>query len=636
MRLKISLLFLTLSFAVLALCGVVVRQMAAAEQAATTTDTLLRATNAAALTLANALEAQQRDLTTLANTLGSAAELDLNNPPALQALLASHLRDGVAWLAVLDAEGRILATTTQIALGENASSSAWFQRSAQTPFASDQHALAWPATSTAGADGMPWGVLMAAPFPLPGSAQPADAQAPPAAAAQEAKPASGRAVLMLGNAWRTSVRDQLLRSPADAAWAGQVRVLLSTQSGLPLTPADVAPIPPVQPGQCGLRKATLSGAFMQCTASVTGRNEAQNLGWLVTLQLPETVLVAGMQAFDRQLILVCGLAALALALAGWWLAGRITRPMHAMVTAANHMALGERKPELTSDLPGSGPLGLSLNRLLTSLRQSEAEWVRTQLSLETRVEERTRELEKAVTELQEANTDLDRFASMVSHDLLAPVRAMRTFSELLLLDYADQLPPEAKRLLTRVDQAGQDMSNLVNALHALSKLGHKPLQVVPADIQAVVEQTLRAHVPERRLETITVQPLPPCPCDPAMLRVVFDNLIGNAVKYSQRQAAPQIVVGGQDEGERCVYWVADNGAGFDPAYAHRLFQIFQRLHSQREYPGTGVGLATVARVVHRHGGKVWAEGTPNEGATFYFSLPKQATSAPAPVTPASV
>ena len=632
MRLKISLLFATLAIGVLLLCSVVVRQLVASDQTVQATDTLLRATHNAALSLSNALEAKQRELGALAHVLGSATEADLGHPPALQALLAPHLRDGVAWLAVLGAQGQILASTTPIALGDNASAAVWFQRSAQTPFASDQHALAWPAPSPAGADSQPWGVLLAAPFP--NRAGVTEESVTPTN--QQATPANGRVVLMLNDAWRTAVRDGIVRSPANAPWANQVRVLLSTQSGQPLTPDDVAPIPPVQPGQCGLRQATLSGSFMQCTATVAGRGETQSLAWQVSLQLPAVALTARMTAFDRQWLLVVGLAALALALAGWWLAGRITRPMKAMVTAANHMALGERRLELTADLPENGPLGLSLNRLLTSLRQSEAEWVRTQLSLEARVEERTRELEKAVTELQEANTDLDRFASMVSHDLLAPVRAMRTFSELLLLDYADQLPPEAKRLLTRVDQAGQDMSNLVNALHALSKLGHKPLQVVATDIQSVVEQTLRAHVPEWQLDTISVQTLPPCPCDPAMLRVVFDNLIGNAVKYSQRQTPPQIVVGGQDEGERCVYWVADNGAGFDPAYAHRLFQIFQRLHSQRDYPGTGVGLATVARVVHRHGGKVWAEGTPNEGATFYFSLPKQASVAPSPVTPASV
>lgn len=631
MRLKISLLFTALSFGVLLLCSLVVRQMVAAEHAATTTDILLRATNTAALSLSTALENQQRDLSALANALGNATELDLDSPPTLQAMLASHLHDGVAWLAVLGPQGQILASTTPVALDENVSEAVWFQRSAHNPFASDQHALAWPAPSATSADGQPWGVLMAAPFADKTLATGGEATP----ARQAAKPANGRVVVMLGDGWRTALRDGIVRSPANAPWANQVRVLLSTQSGQPLTPADVAPIPPVQPGQCGLRQATLSGTFMQCTAVVTGRSETQSLAWQVSLQVPEAVLTARMPAFYRQWLLVVGMAALALALAGWWLAGRITRPMKAMVTAANHMALGERRLELTADLPASGPLGLSLNRLLSSLRQSEAEWVRTQLSLETRVEERTRELEKAVAELQEANTDLDRFASMVSHDLLAPVRAMRTFSELLLLDYADQLPPEAKRLLTRVDQAGQDMSNLVNALHALSKLGHKPLQVVPTDIQAVVDQTLRAHVPQWPVEHISVQTLPPCPCDPAMLRVVLDNLIGNAVKYSQRQTPPQIVIGGQDEGEHCVYWVADNGAGFDPAYAHRLFQIFQRLHSQREYPGTGVGLATVARVVHRHGGKVWAEGTPNEGATFYFSLPKQAASAPATVTPAS-
>lgn len=631
MRIKIALLFATLSIGVLLLCSVLIRQMVAAEAAETTTNTLLRATNSAAVRISNALAVQQRDVSVLANALGNATEMGLHHTPALQDLLASHLREGVAWLAVLGAEGQILASTTPIALGENAASATWFQRSAQAPFVSDQHALEWPASPPTGGNGNPWGVLLAAPFPDKTSM----GGDPATPSSQNTRSANGRVVVMLGDAWRTTLREGIVGSPANAPFASQLSVLLSTQSGQPLTPADVAPTPPVQPGQCGLRQAAPVSTFMQCTANVTGRGDTQSLAWQVSLQVPESVLTVKMRDFDRRIMLVVGLASLALAMAGWWLAGRITRPMKVMATAANHMALGERRLELTANLPGSGQLGLSLNRLLTSLRQSEAEWVRTQLNLEARVEERTRELEKAVTELQEANTDLDRFASMVSHDLLAPVRAMRTFSELLLLDYAEQLPPEAKRLLTRVDQAGQDMSNLVNALHALSKLGHKPLQVVPTDIQAVVENTLRAHVPEWQLDTISVQTLPPCPCDPAMLRVVFDNLIGNAVKYSQHQSPAQIVVGGQDEGERCVYWVADNGAGFDPAYAHRLFQIFQRLHSQRDYPGTGVGLATVARVIHRHGGQVWAEGTPNEGATFYFSLPKKSSSVGPTVTPTS-
>lgn len=618
MRFKISLLFVTLTVAILLAGGWVVRHLVAAELATATTETLRRAASAAALTMDVALEARQRDMTALASAIGASSLLTASDQAPLQNWLAAYKQAGFIWLAVVDPQGRVVASTGQALEGDNMSTAVWFQRGLQGHYTSDQHALTWPAAGLA--DGVPWGVLMATPLP-PLSA--------PATAPVADSPNAGVLVAMLGDVWRKELRDTLVQMQPTMAGTDQPSLWLRTRTGTPLTQRDQTLAPPVEPGQCGLRSG------WQCTATSPARTNFAGLGWQATLQLPETAVTAGMVAFDRQLVLTGALSALALALAGWWLAGRISRPVGAMADVADRMANGERQLTLTDGPHVTGQLGLSLTRLLTSLRQNEAEWVHTQLALETRVEERNRELEKAVTELQEANTDLDRFASMVSHDLLAPVRAMRTFSELLLMDYADQLPPEAKRLLTRVDQAGQDMSNLVNALHALSKLGHKPLQVVPTEVQAVVAQTLHAHTPEWNTATVAVQPLPDCPCDPAMLRVVFDNLIGNAIKYSQRQAQPQIVVGGQEESDRCVYWVADNGAGFDPAYAHRLFQIFQRLHSQREYPGTGVGLATVARIVHRHGGKVWAEGAPNEGATFFFSLPKGPTTMALPVTPAS-
>lgn len=625
MRLKITLLFFSLTLALLLAGGLAARHVVATERTHHATEVLRQSAGTMATSLAANLQARQRDLAALAAAIGASPAKLGSDPGPLTSWLAAYQPAGFAWLALVDSDGRVIASTGQALEGDNLSSAIWFQRGQTGVYTSDQHALAWPAPALE--KGVPWGVLVALPL------TPAQTDAPPATPLAADTPKSAVLVGMLGEAWLQSAHDSLL--PLRPTW-GHVKpdLLLRTRVGTPWLPNASGMASPVEAGQCGWRLGASEEA-RQCTVANLGDDGVPGLGWQVTLALPASAMAAHQAAFDRQLALAAVLAALAMAGACWWLAGLATGPMRAMTRVTDRMAQGDRQLTLTEGPHSDSPLGLSLGRLLASLRQNEADWVRTQLALETRVEDRTRALEKAVAELQEANTDLDRFASMVSHDLLAPVRAMRTFSELLLMDYADQLPEEARRLLTRVDQAGQDMSNLVNALHALSKLGHKPLQVVPTDVQAVATQTVQAHTPEWNTATVTVQALPPCPCDPGMIRVVFDNLIGNAVKYSQKQPQPQIVVGGQEEDERCVYWVADNGAGFDPAYAHRLFQIFQRLHSQREYPGTGVGLATVARIVHRHGGKVWAEGAPNEGATFYFSLPKVASEPLLPVTSAS-
>lgn len=613
MRFKLSLLFFSLSLVALLIGGVVVRFWIIEFQDQALTDTMRRGAQLGALTVDAAIASRQRELASVAAGLTDTKAVTAQDGRSLQNTLAGLKRSGFAWAAVVDQNGQVLASSlTAPASSPVPSQTTWLLRGQQGAFVSDQFQADWPAEPVPGAGAAAWGVLLATPVSGVASG-PSDSETQP-------KPAV--LVAMLAAPWRESLQKALQPLANAAALGSAPTVAVWTPRGTPVFGGGSPPNIALTTGQCGVVNARL-----RCLATGPARLDFPGLGWQVVLEIPESLAASAVADFDRRLGTLGGALALLLAVGAWWLADRVSRPVLAAKRLATRMATGDRDPNLPSATKVTGPLGAALGQLLTGLRQQEAEWVRTQMDLETRVADRARELERAVVELQEANTDLDRFTSMVSHDLLAPVRAMRTFSELLLMDYADQLPEEARRLLNRVDQAGQDMSSLVNALHALAKLGNKPLQVADTDMRGVVMQAIRAHTPEWNAETIDVGPLPHCTCDPAMVRVVFDNLIGNAVKYSHRQPVPHITVSGQDEAERCVYWVSDNGAGFDPAYAHRLFQIFQRLHSQREYPGTGVGLATVARIVHRHGGKVWAEGTPNEGATFYFSLPKRAVGA---------
>jgi light-regulated signal transduction histidine kinase (bacteriophytochrome) len=209
----------------------------------------------------------------------------------------------------------------------------------------------------------------------------------------------------------------------------------------------------------------------------------------------------------------------------------------------------------------------------------------------------------------------------VSHDLRSPLRAIDGFSRMLEEDYGESLDDEGRRLLGVVRDGARKMAQLIEDLLAFSKFSRKALNPVRVDMQALageVAAELTAAAPHARLE---LGRLPEAYGDPALLRQVWVNLLSNAFKYAGRREAPLVEVGSHgEEGER-AYWVRDNGVGFDPRYVEKLFGVFQRLHGEAEFPGTGVGLAIVRRVVMRHGGRVWAEGALERGATFYFSLP---------------
>jgi light-regulated signal transduction histidine kinase (bacteriophytochrome) len=221
--------------------------------------------------------------------------------------------------------------------------------------------------------------------------------------------------------------------------------------------------------------------------------------------------------------------------------------------------------------------------------------------------------------LVRANKELDSFSYSVSHDLRAPLRAVNGYAQILEEDYASRVDDEGRRLIGRVRSSGERMGQLIDDLLEFSRLARQEPVRSRIDM-AELAREVAAEVGAGPA-AIEIAPLPHALGDRSLLRQVWANLIGNAVKYSGKSERPRVQVGGRSEAAQNVYWVRDNGTGFDMRYADKLFRVFQRLHRADEFPGTGVGLAIVQRVVDRHGGRVWAEGVPREGACFYFSLP---------------
>lgn len=247
--------------------------------------------------------------------------------------------------------------------------------------------------------------------------------------------------------------------------------------------------------------------------------------------------------------------------------------------------------------------------MVDELRQRNAE-------LEELLAERTAQLETT-------RKELETFSFSVSHDLRAPLRSIDGFARMLLERHSLTLDPEGIRLLHVVRSEARRMSQLMEDILAFSRVSRQDIDASLVDMTELARctfQQLREAATDSKA-TLQLTALPDGCGDRSMLRQVLVNLIGNALKFSGRHPAPVIEVTGRQDDTQVVYCVKDNGVGFDPRYAHRLFGVFQRLHSQNEFEGTGIGLALVQRIIHRHGGSVWAEGAPNAGASFYFSLP---------------
>lgn len=249
-------------------------------------------------------------------------------------------------------------------------------------------------------------------------------------------------------------------------------------------------------------------------------------------------------------------------------------------------------------------------------------------SLETKVEERTAALKAREAQLQTSNRELEAFAYSVSHDLRAPLRAISGFSEALIEDYGTAFDAEAELYFTRIQKNILRMEQLIADLLTLSRVARATIRLRRVNLSALAEELihdLQAAEPERQVE-VEILPDITVFADETLMRVVLSNLLQNAWKFTSRRTTARIEFGTTDrEGQR-IYWIRDDGAGFDMTYARKLFGVFQRLHSAHEFAGTGIGLATVQRAIHRHGGTIWAEGAVEQGAAFYFTVPGAAVS----------
>jgi PAS domain S-box-containing protein len=267
------------------------------------------------------------------------------------------------------------------------------------------------------------------------------------------------------------------------------------------------------------------------------------------------------------------------------------------------------------DRNGAVSGGVVAFRDVTQRRADEREIRKLNQELEERVAQRTAQLEVA-------NHELEAFTYSVSHDLRAPLRHIGGFSRILMEDFGPGMPPEAQNHLKRIEDGAHRMGQLVDELLNLARVGRHALHLQATRLNSVIEEVVSLLQPEAEGRAVTwkIADLSPAECDPILIKQVFQNLIANALKFTRARERAIIEISQRQENGEMVIAVSDNGVGFNMKYQDKLFGVFQRLHRAEDFEGTGIGLATVKRIVHKHGGRVWAEAEVEKGATFYFTL----------------
>lgn len=504
-------------------------------------------------------------------------------PDAWQARFESLQRaTPYSWIGLASPAGEVLASTGGLLQGRSVAQRPWFQQGARGPMVGDVHEA----------------VLLASLLPPLDSGEPrrfVDVAAP-------VREADGRLQAVIGAhlSWEWAEarrREALARVPAGRQGVNIVLVDRAgkTLLGPPATPS-YGPMPhgvQVWSGADGQRHLAAASPSLP-------REDYPGMGWVVVVRQPLSLALAAAEDLQRRVWLLGLLGATLFGIGGWWLAGRLTEPLRDLARQAQASGAGVSAADEVQQLAAS------LGSLLTRLQSAND-------TLESRVVERTESL-------QRANEDLREFTRSVSHDLRGPLASIAMVLRQTLTQHSSLEPP-VRHTLEVVATEAERLRHLSEELLTLAMVEQRDLVSEKVAHQALVREVLHG-LPVTAAAQVEVGPLPELSGDALMLRQVWVNLLSNALKFSARVQAPCVQVHAQPQGQEIVFSVHDNGAGFDPAQSARLFGVFQRLHPPSQFPGTGVGLSIVRRVVHRHGGRVWAESRPGQGATFFFALPQ--------------
>lgn len=369
-----------------------------------------------------------------------------------------------------------------------------------------------------------------------------------------------------------------------------------------------------------LRSGETEGVGLDGVSRFYAVTPVEGVEWSVVVGIPSDSVYSRVRAILIRNILMGTVSLLAVIGFALFVASRIEKPIKELAFVAQDVKKGNFR--IRAGLEGAPEIvevAEEFNAMLDVRLRAEEKLMELSEVLESRVKERTMQLEAA-------NAELESFAYSVSHDLRTPLRAIDGFSHILQDEYGGKFDAEGQRLLKVVWDNAQRMGQLIDDILQFSRTGRLELEIAGIDMESMARSVLdelRLAIPADNLQ-VEIGHLPRAKGDRAMLHQVFANLLSNAIKFSRTNKAPVIKVGGSIKENEAVYFVADNGVGFDMQYVDKLFGVFQRLHSVNEFEGTGIGLAIVKRIVERHGGRVWAEGKVGSGSTFYFSLPQRA------------
>jgi signal transduction histidine kinase len=615
--LRIGAAFAVLALVLFVAVGLLSGQQARRQIEAETGAALAQIASRMAVTLDAGMYERQREIQNLASL---EALIDGTIKPGAWRALVDRMQTTFlhySWIGVTDAEGLVIAGTGGVLEGVSVAKRPWFIQGFQRPFVGEVHEA----------------LLLAKLLPPANGNEPLrllDFAAP----IMEGGRTLGVLGAHLNLAWVEERRQQVLDSLG--ADRGIEIVVLDGRGQRAVGPEQPAWSPPAEGGTPAL--LSRSHAVMPwgdgqryLTAAVRARGfqSYEGLGWVVLVRQPESTAMAGAARLEQRIWAFGLIGAAMFGVIGWWLAGRLTRALRALVaqaqniTAATAAASAGAGPAAVGRGSEEAQLALSLETLVGSLRQREQALVAANESLELRVAERTQAL-------SHANADLQSFSRSVAHDIKGPIGSVGMVLKQLLEDPAGRLAERQQRMLSLLVAECQRMGQLVDELMTLAMVEQRALQSVPVPMNALV----RAVLDELRTQpqpaasapaAVVVQPLPDVRGDPLLLRQVWHNLLANALKFSARTPTPRVEVRAEARADEIIFCVVDNGAGFDMSQAPRLFEVFQRLHKASEFQGTGVGLSIVKRVVHRHGGRVWAHAALGQGAQFYFALPTRQT-----------